>query len=485
MLTLAALDTALSISESELIETLIVSLLASSLLAAFFKKHPRLQQALSKQIPRWREALKLRLQEIRVPENLARETAQFRRMQSMNLVQFNTEIGELPNMLRQLDSPFIEQANELIFANPTFTPALQTLFIQRWRLSLVIQATALNQRLLDEEKEQLMAEIQQRMAMSGPLELTLVENDNAAGRLWDLSAGRLTAGDSKLILKYSAFLNNQPELKRLAEMLGRSREARSVPRQDAPLETWRVMVREPSTVPEQVDGIALSDDILRLLTAELATLGVSELEYEFYRRLVEKQLLTYRLHGDSWHEKEMKRPVVHQDFEQQPRGPFIVCVDTSGSMGGFNEQCAKAFCVALMRIALADNRRCIIMLFASEVVRYELTGPDGLDQAVRFLSQRFRGGTDLAGCLRAVVEKMHSREWMDADAVVISDFIAQRLPEDLRKQITQLKRQYQHRFHAVAMSAHGKPGILRIFDYVWRFDTGMRSRLLRRLRSRD
>ncbi|BDH47766.1 protein ViaA [Salmonella enterica subsp. enterica serovar Choleraesuis] len=483
MLTLAALDAALAISESELIEGLIVSLLASPLLVVFFNKHPRLKQALSREIPRWREALKNRIQETRVPENLAKETAIYQRFQRSGSVYFNEHISELPGMLRQLDSPFTEQITELVNANPTFGPALQTLTLQRWRISLIIQATALNQRLLDEEKEQLMAEIQQRMSMSGPLELTLVENDNAAGRLWDLSAGQLKPGDSKLILKYSSFLNNQPELKKIADMLGRSREAKSVPKQDAPLETWRVMVREPSTVPEQVDGIALSDDILRLLTAELATLGVSELEYEFYRRLVEKQLLTYRLHGDSWHEKEMTRPIIHQDFDQQPRGPFIVCVDTSGSMGGFNEQCAKAFCLALMRIALADNRRCFIMLFSSEVVRYELTSRDGLEQAVRFLSQRFRGGTYLAGCLRAVVEKMQSGEWHDADAVVISDFIAQRLPEDLRDQIARLKRTQQHSFHAIAMSAHGKPGILKIFDHVWRFDTGMRSRLIRRLRN--
>lgn len=55
-------------------------------------------------------------------------------------------------------------------------------------------------------------------------------------------------------------------------------------------------------------------------------------------------MLTYRLHGESWREKVIERPVVHKDYDEQPRGPFIVCVDTSGSMGGFNEQCAKAFC---------------------------------------------------------------------------------------------------------------------------------------------
>lgn len=82
--------------------------------------------------------------------------------------------------------------------------------------------------------------------------------------------------------------------------------------------------------------------------------------------------------------KVIERPVVHKDYDEQPRGPFIVCVDTSGSMGGFNEQCAKAFCLALMRIALAENRRCYIMLFSTEIVRYELSGPQGIEQAIRF-----------------------------------------------------------------------------------------------------
>jgi uncharacterized protein with von Willebrand factor type A (vWA) domain len=174
--------------------------------------------------------------------------------------------------------------------------------------------------------------------------------------------------------------------------------------------------------------------------------------------------------------------VTRQDFDEQPRGPFIVCVDTSGSMGGFNEQCAKAFCLALMRVALADNRRCFIMLFSSEVVHYELTSERGLEQAIRFLSQRFRGGTDLASCFRAIIERLQNPQWVDADAVVISDFIAQRLPDEVIAQVGELQRKHQHRFHAVAMSVHGKPGIMRIFDHIWRFDTGLRSRLLRRWR---
>ena len=248
------------------------------------------------------------------------------------------------------------------------------------------------------------------------------------------------------------------------------------------METFRTLVREPATVPEQVEGLHRSDDILRLLPPELATLGITELEYEFYRRLVEHELLTYRLQGEAWRERVTERPVTHQDVDEQPRGPFIVCVDTSGSMGGFNEQCAKAFCLALMRIALADSRRCFIMLFSTEVVSYELSRQDGIEQAIRFLSQQFRGGTDIVSCFRSIIERMQGSVWQDADAVVISDFIAQRLPDEVVNQVKTLQRQHQHRFHAVAMSAHGKPGIMRIFDHIWRFDTGMRSRLLRRWR---
>lgn len=150
-----------------------------------------------------------------------------------------------------------------------------------------MQATTLNQQLLEEEREQLLSEVQERMTLSGQLEPVLAENNTAAGRLWDMSAGQLKRGDYQLIVKYGEFLNEQPELKRLAEQLGRSREAKSIPRNDAQMETFRTMVREPATVPEQVDGLQQSDDILRLLPPELATLGITELEYEFYRRLVE------------------------------------------------------------------------------------------------------------------------------------------------------------------------------------------------------
>ncbi|RBP61633.1 hypothetical protein DES54_12114 [Brenneria salicis ATCC 15712 = DSM 30166] len=124
------------------------------------------------------------------------------------------------------------------------------------------------------------------------------------------------------------------------------------------------------------------------------------------------------------------------------------------------------------------------MLFSTGMVSYELTSDNGIEQAIRFLCQSFRGGTDLSACLSALLEKMDDALWQDADAVVISDFIAQRLPDKVIIQVRHRQQQLHHRFHAVAMSDHGKPGIMRIFDHIWRFDTGLKSRLMRRWQHR-
>ena len=57
MISLEALSTLLSIGETELIEELILALLASPQLAMFFEKFPRLKQAMMRDLPRWRSEI--------------------------------------------------------------------------------------------------------------------------------------------------------------------------------------------------------------------------------------------------------------------------------------------------------------------------------------------------------------------------------------------------------------------------------------------
>ncbi|MDR2989006.1 MAG: ATPase RavA stimulator ViaA [Providencia alcalifaciens] len=482
MMSLASLELLLSVNESQLIEEIIISLLATPQLAVFFEKHPRLKKALLKDLSSWKKDLKQKLQDALVPQQLSEEFGLYQKSLGIPTDTFFTQLPDVIARLEQLDSPFYREALQLQKGKIENRSARQSLIVQRWRISLILQVTTLHKELLEQEKEQLLAELQRRLALSGNLEDILGENERSSGRLWDLSKGfnNPASYNDQLIARYSDFLRQQPELEKIAQLLGRSQSAKSILDDNVLLEPMTVMEKVPETVPEQVNGLNQSDDILRLLPAELAMLGLEDIEFEFYRKLLEKQLITYRLQGESWQERKVLRPVTHHQHEDQPRGPFVVCIDTSGSMGGINERCAKAFCLALMKIALADNRACHVMLFSTEIVHYDLLSADGLEQCMRFLHQTFRGGTDLAACLRETTVKLESKQWSDADAVVISDFVAQRLPDELIQKIKSIQKEGKYRFHAVSVSNYGKPGIMKIFDHIWRFDTGLKSRLLRR-----
>lgn len=484
MLNLATIDLLLSINESELIEEILLTLLAAPQLAVFFEKHPRLKRAAMHDLPKWKQSLEERVKEALVPAALAQEFKLYQQSISYDFKDFNQQISSILTKLSDIDSPFASEAHRLNMLEEQPTHARQILFNQRWRISLILQVTGYHKKILEQEKEQLLAQLQQQLALSSELENVLSENDRASGKLWDLAQGQRFArkDNDNLLLRYSEFLTTQPELEKLAQLLGRSQTAKSIPENSTVLESITTLERMPDLTPEQVNGIGQSNDVLRLLPAELALLGLGELELEFYRKLVEKQLLTYQLQGENWQEHQSLRPIVHHNDQEQPRGPFIVCIDTSGSMGGFNERCAKAFCLALVKIAMADDRACHVMLFSTEIIHYDFLAQDGLEQMIRFLQQSFRGGTDLASCLEQVALKMESQQWADADSVVISDFIAQRLPDKLIQEIKKLQQKKKHRFHALSLSHYGKPSIMRIFDHIWRFDTGLKTRLLRRFR---
>lgn len=484
MLALTTLDLFLSINQNDLLDEFILTLLATPQLVLFLEKYPTFKQVLRKRMPQVKQRLEHVLQETHVPPALATEFHLFQQCQRWTLAQFRGGLIPTVEQLGQLAADFYPEARLLAqaatFENAKPDESFQLLFQQQWRISLTLRAVTFHRHLFDQERETLLDELQRQMAISGELSPLVVENETSAGRLWDMAAGLRQRPDYRQLLHYSAFLQTQPELRALADQLGRSRKAHAVASSDTTRQWVRLRIREPAVQPEEVSGIHQSDDLLRLLPAELATLGIDDLEYEFYRRLLEKRLLTYRLQGDGWRERVVQISARNERLESQPRGPFIVCVDTSGSMGGFNEQCAKAFCLALMRIALADNRRCFITLFSTGMVSYELSATDGLEQATRFLGQRFSGGTDLAACIAVLADRLDLPDWRDADAVVISDFIAQRLPEELITRIKQKQRKQQQRFHAVALSSLGKPSILKIFDHIWYFDTGLKNRILRR-----
>ncbi|MEZ9417577.1 ATPase RavA stimulator ViaA, partial [Vibrio sp. 10N.286.49.E1] len=107
---------------------------------------------------------------------------------------------------------------------------------------------------------------------------------------------------------------------------------------------------------DDIVGIHESDDLNKMLPNETMFLAYPELEVIFYKHLADKRLLSYRSQGKSRTLRKVKAQKPDSKNVDIEKGPFIVCVDASGSMSGFPEQSAKAMAYALMQIALAEER---------------------------------------------------------------------------------------------------------------------------------
>lgn len=172
-------------------------------------------------------------------------------------------------------------------------------------------------------------------------------------------------------------------MQEIAEQLGRMAGQVDDPDLNrAPAEEMQMVEERSDEATDDIVGIHESDDLNKLLPNETMFLAYPELEVVFYKHLVDKRLMNYRMQGKS---RTLRKVRAHRPDNKQvdiEKGPFILCIDASGSMSGFPEQCAKAMAYALMQIALAEDRDCYVMLFSSEFITYELTRQDGLREAV-------------------------------------------------------------------------------------------------------
>ena len=480
MMELHTLSMMLSLSEADLLKEMVSGIMASPQVMSFMKAKPRFEAQLKEHLARWSNGLSAQVQHAPAPPELEQEFLLYQETQQLEPARFVPHESRLVCQLERF-SPFHTEAIQLLENLKESNPLnRKQLFLQKWRESLISRIMSLELELADQERERMLKELEQRMEIASEVEQTL--NPQNPGKLWDMSAARLLQGDTRRLRHYARFLAKNPELQRIAAELGRTARQESKNRDRlSHHEAQTLQYEQMDNVPDDLVGVHQSDQLNRLLSSEAMLLANPELETIFYKHLVERRLLNYHFMGQSRSLRKTKVEHYLQGEEPLPKGPFIVCIDTSGSMSGYPEETAKALCFGLLQIALSDGRECIIQLFSTEVVSYELTGATGLQEALSFLGSSFKGGTDLTPCFADVLGKMQQARYENADAIVLSDFIAQRLPAELITQVEALK-QKGNRFNAVSLSRHGKPALMKIFDAVWRFDTGISGRLLRRIR---
>jgi len=118
-----------------------------------------------------------------------------------------------------------------------------------------------------------------------------------------------------------------------------------------------------------------------------------------------------------------------------------------------------------------EKRHAFVISFSDRVETLEISDPSSSLAALsEFLGRSFYGGTDLRPAIDAAIRATGSREFRNADVLVISDF---RVPKILDRSIRGIKeRQRTHGtgFYSLTVNRYPVIDTFNIFDRSWLYD---------------
>ncbi|MFB9136624.1 ATPase RavA stimulator ViaA [Vibrio olivae] len=480
MLGADGLNLALMIADSGIIDSAVNDLMARSQVM-MMAENRGMRASVKNHLAKWRGNVKNRITRVCETERFQHELGLYQQVIYWDEATF---FKQIPDIIKQLEwhSAFYMQARRLLERNKGVNnPMFPHYFCDQWYQSLseAIRQAQLNE--LESNKEKVLRDLYQRMETMKTMDKVTENGDETSvGRLWDMASAKLSKGDVAVMKKHASFLQKHKTVQEIAEQLGRMASDVNDPDLNrAPNEALQMVEEKSDHATDDIVGVHENDDLNKLLPNETMFLAYPELEVVFYKHLVDKRLMNYRMQGKSRTLRKVKSYEPEHKQADIEKGPFILCVDASGSMSGFPEQCAKAMAYALMQIALAGDRDCYVMLFSTEQITYELTRQDGLREASDFLSYRFHGGTELEPALKRAIDVMHSDRYRNADLVVLSDFIAPKQSEEMEQAVSALKRA-SNRFHAISLSKYGNPQLMSMFDHCWSYHPNLVGRLMKK-----
>ena len=345
-------------------------------------------------------------------------------------------------------------------------------FVENWEAKLLDKVFKYELDEIDKAREKFTKELYEKIDQFNKLKELLEPFTNELGRLWDLSGGLWKKTSFDIIKKYSELLKKDEYLKELAEQLGRFRKTEQefeeeefekiIYKQD-----WKI---QNATKSEYV-GVHESGDLSSILPSETTLLSDNTTESIFFKKFAEKKLQTFEYQTRFLDTTEEKKKDKRQKVKESDKGPFVICVDTSGSMHGTPEYIAKVLSFAILKIALEEKRKCYLISFSTSIQTMDLADlPNSLDKIVEFLSMSFHGGTDATPALKHAIKMLNTENYKKADVLMISDFIMQSLDETTIIEIEKTK-ENKSTFHSLTISNNSNQNVINQFDYNWIYNT--------------
>lgn len=287
------------------------------------------------------------------------------------------------------------------------------------------------------------------------------------GRLWNLSEGFWRHTDLSEIEKYAVLLNENKGIKQLAEMLGRLRLAGIAVEKEKLEELF--MRPENLLDPHgrsEIVGVQEGNNLNYALPGELALMNDPVTEDLFYKKYAEKKIQEMQLIDRTDTETQELRTITQEKELPLDKGPFLIAVDTSGSMHGTPELMAKMITLAIAKEAAKDLRAVTVISFSTGIETLSLdTRTMDLKALAQFLGHSFHGGTDIDPAVEYALDQMANDQYKNADLLLLTDGIFPSLSSRLLKKVEKLRKN-KNRFHSMMICNSGR-GRLDWCDNTW------------------
>lgn len=288
------------------------------------------------------------------------------------------------------------------------------------------------------------------------------------GRLFDLSKDGLSFSDIEEMKRWAAYLSQDEGAHKLCEMLGRLRVAARAKREKWIKKTEFVPeIRPDINSCEEISGVCAGNSIEYALAQEKSMLADEDVAALFYLKFAENRLLQFEMRGFAEVDVAVKKNVLIEVAEEEKMGPMIICVDTSGSMHGMPETIAKAVTLHMATKAHSQNRNCYLINFSTDIETMDLSGHVSLPKLMEFLRRSFRGGTDVAPAIAHALEMTKTENYKKSDTLIISDFLMDELPSDVRAAAMAAK-ENDNKFYSLSIGEmFGKSALGDLFEQEW------------------
>ena len=277
-----------------------------------------------------------------------------------------------------------------------------------------------------------------------------------AGLGWDLEPSTWTTDELINLKDLAEFLDQEPDFHDLINRLGKTH-------QPFPLDT-----KDQSATPvinalgkQELLGLSFGKDLEALVPSSLALAANTQGMIRFQMDYAQEQLPQFDYRSFSTSSNHSPDP------PQNPKGPFILCLDTSGSMTGFPERAAKAITLSALQQAGSLERSVVLLGFSHNLTQLVWEPPYPMKELLEFLSRPFNGGTDLRPALEASVTFIRHGDYQGADLLIVSDFRIPKIMIKKSQKLRTLQDDYRTKIHALTVGTEPIVDDYNLFDSCW------------------